>query len=1262
MQILKSLIKRKHKISFGEMKLIKIIFVILYFLLSGFTHTQIGWAQETKAEKEFNFAQKLFEDKLYILAAEQFKDFAKNYPNNEQADNALFLCGESFSNEMDYNLAFEAFRELEISYPLSALIAKGRFQMASCQVKLNNFEAAAKLYQRIPVFHPESEFAPKAYYESGRAYLKAGKNNDGLSIFLNLINDYPDSRERLDAYREIVQLQIKMGDFSDAIDTIDGIFRALGSDLKYPQIDFLRAEIFEKLGQINEAESAYLKLLESFPSSPESKNAHYKLGVLSQNNGDYDVALKYFNNYIANADSTRQSNPVYLKRGDILLLQKQYDAALESYQKAISLSAVNHQIEAEFKTAKVLAILDKNQLAVDKFTELISKETYLEATDRQVISFVKNAYLELTAALLKIHRYRDALELIQEYSKKYASSPELAIMHIKKAEIFEKNIKDFTRALRLYDEFLETFPFRPEVDDVQLAIARCYESLTENKLALNEYQNYLTRYPAGDQVDWVLHKIRLISEIFNYDTGDGLNQLSNLIGKFANGQNNANLNLELGKVFFEQKDFTKALSYFKKELAISTNNTSKEDVYFYLGKIYFRLAERSKVLNQHHDVEAYFDSAAICLNILKDNQDSTQWAEEPHFLLAQIELDKLSSPQSRQSKLLELKIEWENRYPESKHLDFISINLANELLTVSSLQQDSSFFQQALEIYQQIHDKYPASEYFDEAQFKEPVVLSYLGTDSLALEKITDFINTTSQNKFLPEALLLKAKLERNNEDFVSAIETLNKIKSDYFYSAIVRKVQLELADIHFQMGNFQSAIDNYKTDNSFWDNLLLNDSENIDFLIYYKEAQAYENLGQYNNALAKYITLIQKDSTHAYSQKAMFAVARIAQTQNKLTLAKEYNQSILRHASKAEYKYQANISLGDIYFQQDLFQEANRRYLSAIQMAKNSDEEKYPIMQSIRCKYKLKKFTAADSDVKMFRKKFDDSKNAEGQFLIDKGNAYISEKQFELAEKTFKKLKSDFKKTDFAAKGEFSLGAIYLITNHTEEALEILTNIPTKYPDSEVTPLTYFNLGDFYYKSQQIENAISAFKQIMQHSQAKGYYQKALQYLIKCYSDLYLWDQAIVNTRMYLTKFPTAEDRFSKMVDLAKYLMYLKEYNRAIANFKQLKSFANDEMQAEIQFYIGQCYNEMGNFERAAVEYLKVKYLTKATKLPWHVTAQFEASKCLIRSGETAIARKILQRIIKEQGSENNFGRFALQKLEEIEKGENPVVEKIVK
>ncbi|MCG8606666.1 tetratricopeptide repeat protein, partial [bacterium] len=425
------------------------------------------------------------------------------------------------------------------------------------------------------------------------------------------------------------------------------------------------------------------------------------------------------------------------------------------------------------------------------------------------------------------------------------------------------------------------------------------------------------------------------------------------------------------------------------------------------------------------------------------------------------------------------------------------------------------------------------------------------------------------------------------------------------------------------------------------------------------KMAKALENLGEYSAALESYLDFIENHPKHERAPEARLAVANVAILENRTTFAKEYFRSILANGSSKKHKYQATAALGDIAFDEKRYKEANTYYLSAIRLAADEAQEEYSTRQAIRCKYRLKQFVAADTDVKQFKKKFKESKAVEAQFLDDRGHAYIEGKNFSEAEKTFKKLKDEFKNTEHGAKGEFGLGELYLITNKTEDALKILTDLPSKYPDSEVTPLAFLNLGDFYYKSQQIENAISAFRNVLAHPKGDDHHQTALRYLIQCHEDLRMWDQAISLTRRYLAKYPNDSDAFWRRIKLAKFLKELKEFNRAIEQFAKLLAYADNEGAAEIQFSIAECYQDMGRFDRAAAEYLKVKYTTNPTKLPWHVTAQIRASDCFTRTGRIDQAKQILQRVIDERGASDQFGSFARRKLAELEKASTSKIQK---
>ena len=112
---------------------------------------------------------------------------------------------------------------------------------------------------------------------------------------------------------------------------------------------------------------------------------------------------------------------------------------------------------------------------------------------------------------------------------------------------------------------------------------------------------------------------------------------------------------------------------------------------------------------------------------------------------------------------------------------------------------------------------------------------------------------------------------------------------------------------------------------------------------------------------------------------------------------------------------------------------------------------------------------------------------------------------------------------------------------------------------------------------------------------------------------------------------------------------MKLSEYNRAAEYFRNVKQDADAETEAEIQYWIRKCYYNMGLFEQAIFELLKVNYLSKPTKLPWATTALYEAGLAYTKLGNSRQAKQLFEKIIKKEGAASDLGRIAKQRIEEI-------------
>jgi len=1218
--------------------------IIVFGLVFLWVH--INSAQDSRLDKEYVFAEKLYEDGMFLLAAEQFEQIATRAPNSDNADNAWYLAGEAYFKTSNFQKAFEAFKELEVGYPQSRHLTAARFRLAESQLQLGNFVTAAKLFKRVAQFHPESDYAPQALLAAGHAYKRAEEWSSAIAVFHDLIGTFIDSPERMEGHLEIVRSYLHLNKYNDAIAQIDAILRIYGEDPSDPRVTLLRAEIFEKMGQFDKAINLYANVSKKFSNRKESQQALYRLGALSEKKGDLDAALTYYQKYVS-GESPGYKNEAYLRMGDIATQRGEYEDALEYFQKVEVAERDPLRTERDYKIGRTMYLLQRYFVAETSLKDIIFNTDNRDVSSHDS-TFFEMAHHTLVDVQVALEHYHDALATIAVSKKRFPDSEMTSTLYFRDAEIADAYLADYTRALRSYQIFIEQFPRNEHVDAATFALGRCYENLDQYDLALREYQKYLRVYPGGDHYETVSDRIELIRETINLGHDNGVQRISTLFGKYVDGIPDKNWNLDLAKVYFEIKQFDQAITQLKQVLATTPpEERDRTELLFYLGNCYYGIGRKARLKDKNADAAAAFDSAAISLKFVK-NQPEAEKRAEAAYLLARIALtDGL-----QQDSLMHLYSDWQKNHPDNPHFDFLLISLVRSFQNKFAA-GDSDAMRKSLDYSERLIKDYSESEFSEEATFRKAAALYHLQSDSIALSELQRFAQTYPKSHFLPEVLLLQAQLEKKLGSIENAVRILRRIKSEYFYSRFADQASMKLGQLYLERGEYRSALDIFEHMSITGRKpTVATNGIRGNGVVHFNKARAYEGLGIEHEALRNYVDFLTTTPNSDKRVDAMMAIARIAQQQKNFHFAEEYYREALRDAASTEQQFDAHLALGDLLYEKEEYATARAEYLSATALAEMSSEQRYPQSRAIRCLYKQKKFAAADAEVREFKKRFDDTKMEEGQFLLDKANAFVDEKRFELAEEAFKDLRGDFKNTDLGAKGEFGLGKVYLITNHTEEALEILTKLPEKYPNSETTALTYLNLGDFYYKSGQVENAISAFKQVMRHPKSESYRERALRYLIQCYRDVGFWDQAIVKTREYLELFPYSGESFRRKIDLAFFLMKLKEYDRAIRNFRELLALADSETEAEIQFYIAQCYNEMGNFERATAEYLKVKYLTAPSKLPWHVTALFEAGRCLLRLDQTEHAKRIFQQIVREQGAQSNFGRFAQQKLDELSQG----------
>ena len=123
------------------------------------------------------------------------------------------------------------------------------------------------------------------------------------------------------------------------------------------------------------------------------------------------------------------------------------------------------------------------------------------------------------------------------------------------------------------------------------------------------------------------------------------------------------------------------------------------------------------------------------------------------------------------------------------------------------------------------------------------------------------------------------------------------------------------------------------------------------------------------------------------------------------------------------------------------------------------------------------------------------------------------------------------------------------------------------------------------------------------------------------------------------------------RRIKVAVFLWYLKEFDRAIIQLKELQPLAPADKEAEVQFWIAESYAGAGLTEQAIIEYLKVRYQCKQhPKLPFGVTAIYKAGEGYFKIGNFPKAKEMFEIVVRERGATDDFGRAANRKILEID------------
>jgi TolA-binding protein len=237
-----------------------------------------------------------------------------------------------------------------------------------------------------------------------------------------------------------------------------------------------------------------------------------------------------------------------------------------------------------------------------------------------------------------------------------------------------------------------------------------------------------------------------------------------------------------------------------------------------------------------------------------------------------------------------------------------------------------------------------------------------------------------------------------------------------------------------------------------------------------------------------------------------------------------------------------------------------------------------------------------------------------------------------------------------FNARASYLLGLAYLKRSRFAEAETLFARTIEADPYGDLAALASFKMGSSAYAQQQYGKAADAFHEAGERAGrtplgADALYNRALSLEKK--QDFAAARDAYQH---FASEYPEHDDVTRALFKVGYCSQELGDNEAALEAYRRVLAYADPELAAEVQFWMGECYAAMGRGEDAAREFLKVAYLYPDVG-EWAPTAEFRAGMHYQEMGRDDEARAIFQRLVDRYGK-SRWGELARQRLDAMQAG----------
>lgn len=826
--------------------------------------------------------------------------YISHYPSSPKAATAYYDLALFFYNDNKHSKALQYFKKVDFPALTQGQQNEGHFKWGYSHFNLRQLDEA--LVQFNFVKNQSNAFAPAANYYAGFIEYSKGLYTEALSDLRKA--------ETNTSYASIVPYLIanvyyKQKRYNELLDYTASLKGRSGLQ-NTREISMLAAEAHYFKGDYQKAADAYEAFLEENPGRAEGP-VLFRAGYSNYALNKTDKAISYLSKSAASKDSVSYYASYYL---GIL--------HLKSGEKPLALNAFDYSRrvpndeklaeEATFQFAKVSYDVGRTEQAINQFEGFLVKYRR-SAHANEVKELLAQAYVNG-------NNFHKAIEYIESLPSK---NPQIQQAYQKAtylmgAELFNKN--NYAEAASFFEKSLNYPRQDSYVALASLWAGEAYSILRRPNDAIPHYQKVVNM---GSQADpQVLAKTRygLGYAYFNLEEYDrALFNFKEFTNRSArNTPNYVDGLIRLADCQYVNKQYDAALSTY----GTARNVGSPDNDYILLqsGTI--------------HGIKQNYNESRSNFTTLIQNYPKSPYRDEALFQRAQFEIEQ-GNYQAAVDGLSQL-------IRESSHSKFLPYAFMRRASSYYNLKQ----YDRTIADYAMVIRQFPNHPLAQEALLPLQDALSLAGRSNEFDGYLTTFKRANPENKGLEAIEFETAKNAFFDQQYPTAVVTLNNFISAYPQSSRLQEARYYVAESYYRMKDNTKALPLYEV-------LAQDKNFNMGSRVVGRAAEIHFQFGDYRSAIRHYHRLERLATNKTEQYNAWAGLMESFFLLSEYDSADVYAQTILeRGAVNAGGQNKASLYLGKSAMARGDFQAAQDEFLNTLNTAQDEHgaEAKYLLAQ----------------------------------------------------------------------------------------------------------------------------------------------------------------------------------------------------------------------------------------------------------------------------------------------------------------------------